>query len=358
MTTVGGLDLFPPDPAIPPGDYTGSLDAVGIAYEALDADEVARRWPQLRVPEGTLALLQADAAIVPAARGTAAMQRLARQHGAELRERSPVRRAAGATGPASAWSCEGTQVHCGGVVVSADAWTNEVLGAAGSAGAAEVTLEQVTYFAPTDPEPFARPAPAVDLDGRPVVLRLPLLRRATTVKAAQDCGGPLVDPEDRDRRPRTRRCRRCWPTMCAARCPESGPPVRSLRCQYTLTPDRDFVLSPVPGQPASSSGWAPRTASSSLPTFGRVLADLATRASPSPTSPRSGSTGRRSPTRLRRALAGVTSQHRLRSKPTGFRGSGPSGPSHLNHRWSGHGVVVEVRAERATRRPRSARSGR
>ena len=36
--------------------------------------------------------------------------------------------------------------------------------------------------------------------------------------------------------------------------PGSGEPVRSLRCQYTLTPDRDFVLGRVPGHPRSSSG--------------------------------------------------------------------------------------------------------
>ena len=90
VTTVGGLDLFPPDSAISPVDYTESLDEVGIAYDVLDAAAVHERWPQFRLPEGTLVLHQADAAIVPAARGTRVMQEQARRHGADLRDHVPV----------------------------------------------------------------------------------------------------------------------------------------------------------------------------------------------------------------------------------------------------------------------------
>ena len=53
------------------------------------------------------------------------------------------------------------------------------------------------------------------------------------------------------------------------------PPVRSLRCQYTLTPDRDFVLSPVPGHPSVVVGLGAAHGFKFAPTFGRLLADLA-----------------------------------------------------------------------------------
>src|SRR4029078_8146729 len=46
VTVVGGLDLFPADPAIPMDDYTDSLTEVGIPYELLDVTEIGRRWPQ------------------------------------------------------------------------------------------------------------------------------------------------------------------------------------------------------------------------------------------------------------------------------------------------------------------------
>ena len=50
--------------------------------------------------------------------------------------------------------------------------------------------------------------------------------------------------------------------------------MRSLRCQYTLTPDRDFVLSPVPGHPSVVVGMGAAHGFKFAPTFGRVLADL------------------------------------------------------------------------------------
>jgi sarcosine oxidase len=51
--------------------------------------------------------------------------------------------------------------------------------------------------------------------------------------------------------------------------------VRSLRCQYTLTPDRDFVLSAVPGHPDVVVGLGAAHGFKFAPTFGRLLADLA-----------------------------------------------------------------------------------
>ena len=61
----------------------------------------------------------------------------------------------------------------------------------------------------------------------------------------------------------------------AAMLPGSGPPVRSLRCQYTLTPDRDFLIDAVPGSPSVFVGLGAAHGFKFAPTFGRLLADLA-----------------------------------------------------------------------------------
>ena len=273
VTVVGGLDLFPPEPAIPAVDYVDSLTAVGIDFELLGTDDVAARWPQLRLPDGTLVLHQPDAAIVPAARGTAAMQRVARQHGAELREHSPAT-GLRADGAGVIVELDGTQVHAAAVVVCADAWTNQVLAPLGVRVPLSVTLEQVTYFAPPDPEPF-RPGrlPLWIWMDDPSFYAFPCYGD-DTVKAAQDCGGPLVDPEHRthDRDAAMQRLLADHVTRVA---PGVGPPVRSLRCQYTLTPDRDFVLSPLPGHPGVVVGLGAAHGFKFAPTFGRILADLA-----------------------------------------------------------------------------------
>jgi sarcosine oxidase len=58
--------------------------------------------------------------------------------------------------------------------------------------------------------------------------------------------------------------------------PDVGAPLRSVRCQYALTPDRDFVLAPVPGHENVVVGLGAAHAFKFVPTFGRVLADLVT----------------------------------------------------------------------------------
>jgi sarcosine oxidase len=274
VTTVGGLDLFPPDPAISPLDYLSSLDEVGIPYDVLDRTDVAAQWPQFRLPEGTVALHQADAAIVPAGRGTRVLQDQARRHGADLRELSPVTGVHDVGGSGIEVETPQGTLRCRGLVVCADAWVNDVLAGLGVRVPLEVTLEQVTYFAPQRPADFApgRLPLWIWMDD-PSYYGFPCFGEAT-VKAAQDCGGSAVDPErrtsDRDGAMEARLAGHLHRML-----PGSGEPVRSLRCQYTLTPDRDFVISAVPGHESVMVGMGAAHGFKFAPTFGRLLADLA-----------------------------------------------------------------------------------
>ena len=281
VTTTGGLDFFPPDPAIPSDDYTSSMDAVGIAYESLDPHEVARRWPAFRLPEGTLTLYQADSAIVPAGRGTAVMQAQARRHGADLRGHQPVlaltdRGDAGVEVTTS----DGT-ITARGVVVTADAWTNDVLRHLDRHVPLEVTWEQVTYFSPGEPARFAPEVmPLWIWMDDPCFYGFPTYAieqgQSPTVKAAQDCGGPAVDPDDRGADVVDPAMLERLSALVGEVLPGSGDPVRSKRCLYTLTPDRDFVLAPVPGHDRVVVGLGAAHGFKFAPTFGRLLADLVT----------------------------------------------------------------------------------
>ena len=273
VSVVGGLDLFPRDAAINPIDYLTSLDEVGIAYDVLDGAAVTARWPQFRLADDVLALHQADAAIVPAGRGTRVMQDQARRHGAGLRELSPVTgvRDLGAGG-LEVQTPEGV-LHCDGLVLCADAWVNDVLRDLEHHIPIEVTLEQVTYFEPPEPADFAQGRlPLWIWMDDPSFYGFPTYG-APTVKAAQDCGGPVVDPERRTTAPDP-----AMEALLAAHLrdmlPGSGEPVHSLRCQYTLTPDRDFVISPVPGHERVVVGMGAAHGFKFAPTFGRLLADL------------------------------------------------------------------------------------
>ena len=98
-------------------DYSGSLAAEGVPFETLDAAETMRRWPQWRLADDTVTIFQAAGGLADPNRANAAHQRLAREHGATLLDRTPVsglrdagrrdrdrdRRAAARSGPAR-WS--------------------------------------------------------------------------------------------------------------------------------------------------------------------------------------------------------------------------------------------------------------
>jgi len=274
VSIVGGLDLFPPDPAIPMADYTDSLTAVGIDFALLDDAEIVARWPQFALPTGTVGLFQERGAIVPAGRGTALMQRLAVAGGADLRDQTRVLSVEDRGAAGIEVVTADARFVADRVVVCADAWTNEVLAGLGVRVPLETTLEQVTYFAPERPEDFApdRLPLWIWMDD-PCYYGFPAYGEAT-IKAAQDCGGPVVDPERRtseeDGAMRDRLADHVHRIL-----PGSGPPVRSLRCQYTLTPDRDFVLAPVPDHEGVVVGLGAAHGFKFAPTFGRLLADLA-----------------------------------------------------------------------------------
>jgi sarcosine oxidase len=137
-----------------------------------------------------------------------------------------------------------------------------------------VTLEQVTYFRPERPERFAPDLMPLWLwMDDPCYYGFPCYGEGT-VKAAQDCGGPEVTADQRSYDPDPAMQRRLADFM-ARTLPGSGPPVRSVRCLYTLVPDRDFVLGPVPGHEAVLVGMGAAHGFKFAPTFGRLLAELA-----------------------------------------------------------------------------------
>jgi monomeric sarcosine oxidase len=275
VTPVGGLDLFPPDAAIPPGDYTGSMAAVGVDFDVLAADDIVERWPAFVVPDGTVGIYQRRGSIVPAARGTSTLQRMARRHGAALHDRTPVTsvRDLGAAGVEV--EAGDSTYRCRRLVVCADAWTNDVLAGLDWSIPLTVTLEQVTYFAPDTPDPFmpGRLPLWIWMDD-PSYYGFPCYGEAT-LKAAEDCGGPVVTGDGRPFTPDPARVARLADFMARV-LPGSGRPVRSLTCLYTLTPDRDFVLGPVPGHESVLVGLGAAHGFKFAPTLGRMLAELAT----------------------------------------------------------------------------------
>jgi sarcosine oxidase len=273
VITTGGLDFFPPDAAIPMADYTASLAACDVPFDVLDTAEVARRWPQISLPPGTRTLHQADTGIVHAARTVALLQRLARSHGAELVDET---RAAvvGVDEDGVAIDTGGDRIRATCAVVTADAWTNDVLSPLGVRLPLTVTQEQVTYFAPDRPADFEPGKfPVWIWMDDPSFYGFPTYGEPL-VKAGQDVGGKSTTAADRDFTPDPANERQLTEFM-ARTFPGSTRRIdRTVTCLYTLTPDRDFVVDTLPDAPVAV-GLAAGHGFKFTPTLGRILADLA-----------------------------------------------------------------------------------
>lgn len=273
VTVTGGLDLYPHDAAISVDDYTSSMDAHDIDYDILDADAVGERWPAFDLPDGTVAVHQARTGIVPAAAGTAAMARRASELGAALRYNTRVEAIVPRADGVDLVTADSV-VSAGRVVVTADAWTADLLAPLGLDLPLTVTEEQVTYFAPARPAEF-RPDvfPVWIWMDEPSYYGFPTYG-ADTIKAAQDCGGPTVTGDDRSGAPDDVMRERLSEFMRRV-VPRCGPPVRSKRCLYTLTPDRDFVVDRLPGHPSVTVGLGAGHGFKFAAVFGRLLTDVA-----------------------------------------------------------------------------------
>jgi sarcosine oxidase len=271
---TGGLDFAPRVSAIPLTNYSGSMDAAGVSYEALDAEEIMRRWPPFRLTEDIHGLFQPESGIAMAARGNAAHQRVARELGASLRERAPVEAIRPRDGEIEV-DAGGVQYRCRRLVISAGSWSNRALAPFGVQLPLTVTQEQVTYFATLRPAEFqpGRFPIWIWMDD-PCFYGFPIFGEKGP-KVGQDAGGKEVTADTRTFDPDPDALRRVQDFLGKYIPSALGPIIYTKTCLYTLTPDRDFVLDAVPGHPnavvAIGGGHGFKFAS----LIGRILSELA-----------------------------------------------------------------------------------
>ncbi|MGH2464775.1 MAG: FAD-dependent oxidoreductase, partial [Candidatus Limnocylindrales bacterium] len=274
VTTTGGLDLWPAGARIPMADYSGSLAAEGIPFEILDAAQTMRRWPQWRLADDTVTIFQAAGGLADPNRANAAHQRLAREHGATLLDRSPVIGLRDAGGEIEILTSGGGLFRVGAVVLATDAWTNELLTPFDRRLPLTITREQVTYYACPRPEDFAPDRfPVWIWMDEPCFYGFPTYGEAGP-KAAEDVGGQPTTARDRSFEP-DRLAGARLDAFMASHLPGSvGPEIYTKTCLYTMPPDRDFVIDRLPDHPAVfvALGAAHAFKFSSL--IGRILAEL------------------------------------------------------------------------------------
>jgi sarcosine oxidase len=272
VTRTGGLDVAPRDAAIPLSDYTSSMDAEGVAYEALDGPEIMRRWPQWRLTDDHHGLFQADSGLADPNRANAAHRSLARASGAALLDRTPVTGLREVGGEVEVMTPGGPH-RAANVVLAADAWTNDLIEPLGRRVPLTITQEQVTYFACPRPEDFAPERfPIWIWMDVPCFYGFPTYGEAGP-KAAEDVGGVEVTPRtrtfDRDEAAYGRVTGFLERHLPGA----LGPPIYTKACLYTLPPDRDFVLDRLPETPAVHVMLGAAHAFKYASLFGRIVAE-------------------------------------------------------------------------------------
>jgi sarcosine oxidase len=270
VVRTGGLDLYPEGATIDAADYLDAMDACGVGYEMLDAAAVRRRWPMFRLDGDTTVVYQAESGLVRARAANAAHRALAAANGATLLERSRVT----AVEPASSGFTVvfgDERVDVDRLIVTADAWTNEVVAGLGWKVNLVVTQEQVAYF---EAAPELGSMPVWIWMDDPAFYGLPDVD-GSGMKVGQDVGGVKTTGDDRSFQPDPAYRERLVRFQEQLLPGTTGTIVEERTCLYTMTPDREFVLDHVPGHEGAVVGLGAAHGFKFAGVFGKVLAELA-----------------------------------------------------------------------------------
>jgi len=274
IVKTGGLDFAPRVSAIPLSDYINSLQACNVPFEHLDAGEIMRRWPQFRLTDDIHGLYQSESGIAPAAKCNAAHIRMAREHGAVLRDKTPVTSIRDAGGEIEVVA-DTTTYRCKKLIIAVDAWTNQLLAHFGMRLPLTITQEQVTYFATPHLADFTPDRfPIWIWMDDPSYYGFPVYGEAGT-KAAQDVGGNEVAPDTRTFEPNPAALQRVEDFFKKYIPTAHGPILYTKTCLYTLTPDRDFVIDRVPGHENVLVALGAAHAFKFASLIGKILSELA-----------------------------------------------------------------------------------
>jgi sarcosine oxidase len=270
---TGGLVFIPTDGPFDAAHFVDSLTEVGVPHELLTPAEVHARWPQFSLPENVETIYTPDSGIVHAARSVAALQMHARMLGARIRDRTPVL-AVEPDGEGVIIRTATGDVRARKVVLATDAWTNTLLEPLDAAIPLITMQEQVTYFRPDDPAPFDRARfPVWIWEDEYCFYGFPTYGEPT-IKAARDRSDNLMSPDERTFVPSPALLEQLTGFM-GGTIPASGEVLRTVTCQYAITPDRNFVLGALPQHPDILVGLGAGHAFKFTPTIGRILAELA-----------------------------------------------------------------------------------
>jgi sarcosine oxidase len=224
-----------------------------IPHEVLDADEVRRRWPQLRLVGDEIASYEPGAGLVFPERCVAAQLAVAARLGARI-ETGTVVEGIERDGAGFRVRTGGGSFGAARVVVTAGAWVGGLVPAL--AGVTSVRRQVLHWFPVADPVAYA--------PGRfPIFIWMhgagagdsfygfPCLDGAT-LKVATEQAQRDTTPEAADRSVAAEESAAFHAGHVAGRLEGVGAAVRAAACLYTVTPDSGFIVDEVDGMVVAS----------------------------------------------------------------------------------------------------------
>ena len=217
----------------------------GAEILVMSPEEAVKRFPLLQFADDEVCVYDPWAGYVESGRAVRVMADLARDAGAQVRERTPVRAIEEPPSQVEVVHDDGRSVF-DRVVVAAGPWVGRLLPEVGAK--VRVTRQQMLLIEPREPEAFAHgafPAWSFDPDGEGWY-GFPILREGF-VKIAKDPPGEIVGP-DVDRAG-TRDFFEQAMAFLRGRIPEmaAGRVAEGRSCLYTSTPDDHFMVGPRAG---------------------------------------------------------------------------------------------------------------
>jgi sarcosine oxidase len=275
LQITGIIELGAPEGALVAGTLRSSR-AHALPHEVLDAAEVMRRFPALRVPSGFVGVFQPEGGILAAEPAIQAQVALATAAGAQVRTKETVRALEPRAGGVRIITDTGI-IEAGQAIVAAGPWVRKLL--PDFPVPLRVTRQVLGWFEATEPAMFGRDRCPVfmieNADG--IFYGFPAGRKPGIKFAKHHHADEAVDPAV-PAGPMAGADEALLRAALTAHLPAAnGRLLDAQTCLYTMAPDGDFILDRLPGSPdiivaSPCSGHGFKFA----PVIGEILADLAT----------------------------------------------------------------------------------
>ena len=274
LTVTGIVEMGLPDSTLVTGTLASSR-LHGLPHQVLDAAALMQRYPQFKIPKDFVAVIQPDGGFLEPEKAIGAQLALAKAAGAEIRTGEKVL-VIEPTGGGVRVTTENGMIEAGKVIVAAGAWASTLLPE--DALPLHVTRQALIWVDPKEPAAFTPERfPVFMIESEPGIhYGFPMHDGAMKI-ALHHHEREKVLPETYDREVSAHD--EAMIRAGLAFIPGAdGPKVAAKTCLYTMTPDEDFVLGPLPGfpglivaSPCSGHGFK------FSPAIGEILADLATK---------------------------------------------------------------------------------